>query len=387
MIPLGERITRLRSPNPEGERMPLQIGRRLWRFLGRIDVVVVLLAIALALLFIGSLFPQQGPGLMTDPVLHANWDQLVTSRYGTLAVSLERLGVFRWYQTPAFIASLVLLSLSTLVCTVDRWRTIWHRVLQRQVVCSDGALQQARLSMPLGRIQVSEPGPLIRQALEEQGFRVRFEEHQGTLHLRGDRNALAPAATLVSHLGVVLALFVILITAGSVWREPLAIPANGTVALQHEPELSVGFRDFKIERYPDGSAADYQAAVYVLDGTRTVRQGVLRLNEPLTYTDIGLNLQGFSGPSVRQTLLVQAVHDPGYGYVVAAGLMVVIGFAVSFNFPHSCVRVRIGPEGEAWLAGFADRHAYGFDAEFGVLADRFKHILGVAERTEARGRT
>jgi hypothetical protein len=184
------------------------------------------------------------------------------------------------------------------------------------VVCSDQALQEARFSLPLGRIQVSEPGPLIREALVEHGFHLRLEEHQGTIYLRADRNALAPAATLVSHLGIVLAFFVVLIAAGFVWREPLAIPANAAVALQHEPELRVGFEDFKIERYPDGSAADYQAAVHIVDGTRTVGNGIIRLNEPLTYAGIALYLQGSSGLSDNKTLMLLAVHDPGYGFVV-----------------------------------------------------------------------
>jgi hypothetical protein len=49
---------------------------------------------------------------------------------------------------------------------------------------------------------------------------------------------------------------------------------------------------------------------------------------------------------------------------------------VSFNFPHCCVRARIEPGGALRLAGRAERRAYGFEREFGMLVEELKQAVG-----------
>jgi len=74
-----------------------------------------------------------------------------------------------------------------------------------------------------------------------------------------------------------------------------------------------------------------------------------------------------------------AVRDPGYGLVIAAGFLLLLGMTVSFNFPHACVRARIGPPGTLCLAGQADRRAHGFEREFAGLVEEIGRAAQSAE--------
>jgi hypothetical protein len=85
------------------------------------------------------------------------------------------------------------------------------------------------------------------------------------------------------------------------------------------------------------------------------------------------------------------VHDPGYGVVITAGFLLLLGLTVSFNFPHCCIHARIEPqgacpelaegacpelaEGTLRLAGRADRRACGFGREFEALVEEIKRAV------------
>jgi len=67
-----------------------------------------------------------------------------------------------------------------------------------------------------------------------------------------------------------------------------------------------------------------------------------------------------------------AVRDPGYGLVVAAGLLLLFGLTVTFNFPHCRIHARIEPEERLRLAGWADRRAWDFEREFVALVEEIR---------------
>jgi cytochrome c biogenesis protein ResB len=98
----------------------------------------------------------------------------------------------------------------------------------------------------------------------------------------------------------------------------------------------------------------------------------VRVNEPLTRDGVSVYLTGFdpSGDNVTLSLLV--VHDPGYGLVVAAGFLLLVGLTVSLYFPHRWIVAWFEAEGSLRLAGQADRRASGFRDEFYGLVEELR---------------
>ncbi len=223
----------------------------------------------------------------------------------------------------------------------------------------------------------------MRECLERRGFRARTEvaptnqpANHPTIHLRGDRYRLSPLATLVTHAAVLLLLVGVVLSSGYGWREELTIGPGETADVGHGSGLTLRYEEFTIARYPDGSVASYEAQVSIAEEGREVKRGRVRVSEPLTYGPVGLYLQSYAGTDGRYSVTLLAVHDPGYGLVITAGFLLLLGLTVSFNFPHCCIHARIEPEGTLRLAGRADRRAYDFKREFGALVEEIKQAVG-----------
>jgi cytochrome c biogenesis protein len=375
-------ISNLQSPGLRGA----------FRFLARLDVAAVLIVVVLLLAMLGSCFPQVSPAVASDPERMARWEAGARARYGGLADALAAGGAFGWFRSPVFLVVLALLALVTLVCTLERWRGVWRRARYHPVRCSDVALERAphtaSLNAPAG-VYLPE---VVRQVLEERGFRVRTTKvvtTNGTtngitnetvngrvVYLRGDRNRLAPLATLVTHVAVVLLLLGAALTGGFGWREEVTLGPGETVEVGHGSGLALRNEGFAVERYLDGSVAGYEAGVAVVAGGRDAARGSIRVNEPLHYRGIRLLLQAYAETPDGTSVTLLAVRDPGYGLAVVAGFLLLFGMTVSFNFPHCWVHARIEPEGRLRLAGRADRRACDFGHEFAALVEEVRRALG-----------
>ena len=371
------------------------------------DVAAILIVVVLLLAALGSCFPQLPSSVAADPERLAQWEAGIRAKYGVLTDLLTASGAFRCFRSPLFLVPLTLLAVATLVCTLDRWRGVWRRAFHRPVRCSDAALDgaphTARLTLPPPPAGGGETPPLageggggetpplaggaggvVRESLERRGFRVRSETAGGALYLRGDRNRLAPLATLVTHLAVLLLLLGAALGSGYGWREEITIGPGETVEVGHESGLALRNDGFTIARYLDGSIAAYEAEVTVVVEGREVRRGIVRVNEPLTYGGVGLYLRGYAGTEGRHSVTLLAVRDPGYSPAIVAGFLLLLGLTVSLNFPYRCVHARIEPEGTLRLAGRAERRACDFGREFALLVEELRHVAANTDEEKDR---
>jgi cytochrome c biogenesis protein ResB len=94
--------------------------------------------------------------------------------------------------------------------------------------------------------------------------------------------------------------------------------------------LTLRHEGFTIEHYADGSAAGYEARVVVAAREQEVRRSI-RLNEPLAAPGVGLYLYGYGPTEHGYSVTLLAVHDPGYGLVIAAGFLLLLGMTVRFT--------------------------------------------------------
>ncbi len=353
-----------------------------WHFLARLNVAVLLIAIVLLLAALGSCFPQSAPATVAaDAERLARWEAGVRARFGPLTALLAAVGVFRWFHSPAFLAPLTLLAVATLVCTLDRWRGVWRQTFHRPARPPDAIFDVAPLTARL-----TAPSPrVVREALAGQGFCVRSETAGSIVYLRGDRNRLAPLATLVTHLAVLLLLLGAILSSGYGWRETLTIEPGETVEVGHESRLTLRNEGFTIARHPDGSVAAYNAEVTLIEGDREVAHRGVQVNEPLNYGGVGFYLSGYEQREGGYRVTLVAVRDPGYGLVVVAGFLLLLGLTVSFNFPHCWIHARIEPDGILCLAGRVERWAGDFGREFAGLAEELRRLAeaGKEETSEA----
>jgi cytochrome c biogenesis protein len=354
--------------------MDMKILNRLWRFIVRMDVVSILIILLLCLAALGSLFPQLPPKIETDLSTFSLWQEHVQKRYGGFTGILTSFGVFHFFRTPLFILSLAILSLSTLICTLDRWKAVWRRTTHREIGCSDATIQTAPYSTTLPRNEDTDLSSILQKHLVERGFRIQTKMVTNSLHLRGDRNRIALLATLVSHLGVILLLLGIVLSAAFGWRDEITIEPNQVTDIPHHPGTTVHHEGFIIERYPDNSAADYEARLVITNEAGKIVRASVHPNRPLTYRGVKIILTGYIGLQQDYIITTLAVYDPGFGVAVIAGILTLIAITISFNFPHCCIQARYEPDGKLLIAGRAERRAYTFEREFSSIVEELQTV-------------
>lgn len=232
------------------------------RWFGRPKVAAALFLLALVGVILGAFFPQRPD----DPAALARWEEAAHARYGARMAPLERLGLFRWYASPALWAALALPVLATVLCTLNRWPGLRPRL--------------RRLSAP----------------------------HWGTL---------------VVHLALPLFLLALALS-GLGGHEDRTLTAGETGAALASG-LALRCDAVSLERYPDGSIADYRVEVKVLEDGRAVRQGTVRLNAPLTVGDIAIFLYGYAVQEGRPVVTLRTVRDPGYVPFLLGGGLFLLG--------------------------------------------------------------
>jgi cytochrome c biogenesis protein ResB len=338
------------------------------------DVVSILIILLLSLAALGSLFPQLPSKIETDLSKLSVWQEHVHMRYGALTEILTLFGVFHFFGTPLFILLLIILSLSTLICTLDRWKAVWRRTFHSEIGCSDATLQTAPYSAILPGKKDTDLSSILQKHLEERGFRIHTKMVESSLHLRSDRNRIALLATLISHLGVILLLLGILLSTVLGWKEEILIEPHQATDFPHHPGTTVHHEGFFIERYPDSSAADYEARLLITTKFgKTVRASV-RLNRPLNYRGVKIILTGYIGFQEDYAITSLFLYDPGFGVAVIAGVLLLIAMTISFNFPHCCIQARCEPDGRLLIAGRAERRAYTFEREFSSIVEELQTI-------------
>jgi len=355
--------------------MAYNLLKRGWHWLAQMKVAAILITVTLLLVGLGSCFPQAPASVTADAQQLARWETEVRTRYGLLTDLLRAGGVFRWFHSPVLLVPTVLLTLATFVCTLDRWRGVWQRVFHRPArpprTIFEVAPYTANLTAP--------PLHLVRQHLEEQGFWVQSETAQGVVYLRGDRYRWAPLATFVTHLAVLLLLLGAILSSSYGWREELTVEPGQTVEVGHENRLRLRNEGFTISRYPDGNVAAYTAQLTLVEGNGRVVRRRVGVNRPLSYEGIGFYLQSYEASEDGYRVTLLAVYDPGYGLVIAAGFLLLLGLTVSFNFPHCWLYARIDPEGTMRLAGRAERWACDFGREFIGLVEKLQRLTEASE--------
>lgn len=356
----------------------IHILRKIWRFWARADVAAILIFVVLLLAAIGSCFPQLSASVAGNAERLREWEGIVRARYGGIAGLLNACGAFHWFSAPIFLVPVALLAMATLLCTVSRWPAIWRRAFSTAGLDRDAAFENAPYSFTLALHSASGMLSLLREHLERRGFRVKVKEEKDVIGLQGVRGRLSPLATLLTHLAVLL--IVLAVGWGSVagWREEITLGPGETAHIGHAGQLMLRLDRFFIERYPDGSAAGYQAEIALSVAGQEVWRGPVRVNEPLAYRGIGIYLSNYQESAERYLVTLLVVRDPSYALIIAAGFLLVGGLALSFYFPRCRIGARIKPDGTLWVAGWAERRAWDFEGEFRSLAQELERTIHAA---------
>jgi cytochrome c biogenesis protein len=339
--------------------------RKTWRSLSRLRLSVILLSLLLVAVGMGTLFPQAPREADTTA-----WWNAVRDRYGFLYGPLRALGVFDLFGTVWFQGLVGLLLLSTLACFLNRVRPLSRVVLRPRTRLPAERFERAalRAAMTFPSAQAAEAA--LQAALRRRRYRVQVEQGKDWRYLRADHHRLPRLGTLLTHASLIVLLFGVAWSGLRGWRAPaLTVGPDGTTSVGHGTGVGLRCDRFEIVHYDDGTPRDYRADVILVgrDGDELTR-GTVRVNHPLSHAGASYYLQGYRLTETGTCdVTLSAVHDPGFRWIIAAGLGLLAGVTLTFHFPHRRIWARLGPSGETRLVGSTAWDKERFARQFEVL--------------------
>ncbi len=282
---------------------------------------------------IGTVLRQMPGSTLRDPAAYAAEMARLHQRYDgldMLGISIgpgmvdlfERLGFFRVFAAPWFVALLSLLVLSIFVCTLDRTPKLWRGV-RRVTVEQPPAFFDLRLPERASFAEQELTAAEVMGVLRGKRYRIRkaVSADGSVTWIYGDRNQYMKMATLLTHLGLILFLAGGAVTAALGFETVVFVGEGQTAPVQAvgtPGNLLVKNISFEAPRRANGTFEDFRTDLAVYQDGRQVARKTIRVNDPLQVQGFVFHQNTF-GPSADIE-----VHDDD-GRLVWTGPIILAG--------------------------------------------------------------
>jgi cytochrome c biogenesis protein len=300
----------------------------IWGWLSSVRTAIFLIASIAVICCIGIYFVQAPGEVLSDPVAYAAWvQQNALPRYGSLTPIYDWLRFYTIFSSWYFMLLLTVLSLSIIVCTLNRAPGIWHN-FKHPLIRRNGNFYQNALE----RNEFAHPDAVqwTQSHFRKRGYRVRMLKDNEITYLYVHKNSWATLSTFVFHAALVTLLMAGVLSqwhgfapkslarrilpapfvglsdnlAGFTFDQALPNGQSAVVYPRGTPH-NISFRTNNFTASFDaktGLPTDYVTDLSVYqDGELVAHSNHLRVNDPLSYGGVVFH-QSSLIPSVNVTI-------------------------------------------------------------------------------------
>jgi len=261
----------------------------IWRIASGKTTRLVLLALLMLSIVLGTLLPQLPATAASDPAMTSRWLSTTLPRYGPWGPLLRSVKLFDIAHALWFRLLLALIALHLLLRAVEMAQTAWATLSRRPPPPPAHLPRMSSLSLlpPL-----PEAVSLVRSQLAAHGFQVlpQMEEKATGAHLYADRARIGILSPLLSDIGGLLLLAALLINSTLGWQmSDLLLAPGQEIRLGHNTGLSL-----RLERAPSTGGA---GRLLFLDASGEVAAQPLTFAHPARHAGISAHQTG-DGPAL-----------------------------------------------------------------------------------------
>lgn len=283
-------------------RSPLERGvDKVWRFFTSVRNAIYEIAFLTLLVLIGTLRGSDAPQWMAD---HLPFMQPLVDRW------------YAWdvFRSPIFAITLAVIAVAIIICTLNRIPQIWAAFAHPKVTTSRGFLKGADTAATYTlTAPIDDAVGNLKGVLEKSRWRVLTEQKDDETHIYADKNRYSGFGTFPFHIGLILLLVGGIVASSIGFRDNEFVVSEGARQnVGHGTGLSVELIRVEDIYSQDGTAIDYASHVNIYENGNLVEEGVVRVNDPVTYGPATV-YQGSFGWSAMFT-----VRD-GSGNIVFSG--------------------------------------------------------------------
>ncbi|HTW59603.1 MAG TPA: cytochrome c biogenesis protein ResB [Terriglobales bacterium] len=255
--------------------------RKIWQTLSSIKTGVILIILCVIFSAAGTVILQRP---MTDP------DDMQRAYSPAMLRFLDGAGLTDVFHARWFVALLILVSLSIIAASVQRFPNSW-RFFARPYKSPDDNFRRVLPTHTLIPIADDEQGlGAAERALKHVGFKAERIVRTNSFSLFAERNRISEMAVYIVHASLLLIFLGGIVDALYGWRGFLML-TPGTASNQIEMKngstralpFSIHCDSTGEETYADGSPKRYWSKLAVVDAGREVLRKEIVVNDPLVY--------------------------------------------------------------------------------------------------------
>lgn len=268
-----------------------------WRFFTSVKLTLVLIIIIVLLSLVSIFLIQTPTGIDQGSDLYTAWlEGVVRPDFGFWTDTLSFFGLFDVFHSFLFLGAGILLIVSIICCTINRWPAV-------RGILRGGNIQTSQdyylNTLPIHRTtpQADMAALSVSNVLLRHRYRVRTKETGDGVFIAADKHAWPRLGTFISHLSLILLVLGFLLGSFLGFRDDSFVIAEGmTREVGHGTGIALGLLSYSEDYWPDGMPRDYRSEVIVYQDRVEVSRDVIRVNHPLTYSGVRF-YQAFSGPA------------------------------------------------------------------------------------------
>jgi len=289
------------------------IRRKAWQTLSSIKTGVVLLILVVIVSALGTIVLQR-------PVTDA--DELQRAYSPQMLRIFDALGLTDVFHSWWFVALLVLVSLSIVAASVERFPNAW-RFFARPYKYPDESFRQTLRSQVQVAIPDEETGlRAAERALEHIGFSSERVERDGRSSIFSERHRISVMAVYIVHASLLLIFLGGIIDAMWGWRGFMSLnqgQQSNQIEMHDGAHRTLPFMircdSAGQERYADGTPKKWWSKLAVVRDGQDVERKEIVVNDPLVYKGVRFYQASYGTTDKVDQLLLTAMPADGQGQV------------------------------------------------------------------------
>jgi cytochrome c biogenesis protein len=288
---------------------PRSASRKIWQTLSSIKTGVVLIILVV-------IFSAAGTVILQRPMTDA--DDLQRAYSPTMLRFLDATGLTDVFHTRWFIALLILVSLSIIAASVQRFPNAW-RFFARPYKSPDENFRKALPTKAHILISDEEHGlSAAERAFRHLGMKTERIVRTNSFSLFSERSRISEMAVYIVHASLLLIFLGFIIDSLYGWRGFLML-SPGTSSNQIELKdgsqraipFSVRCDGTGEETYADGSPKRWWSKLAVVDGGREITRKEIVVNDPLVYQGLRFYQASYGRTGKLDKLILNATPVTG----------------------------------------------------------------------------
>lgn len=269
----------------------------IWKFFSSVKIAVWMIAIALIASIIGTILPQEQFKQSSLPA-----EQFYPQTYGWIGEIYYRLGFHQLFYSWWYILLLLMIGISLVVCSLDRVIPLYKALHRQRLPKHLDFFRRQRLFWE--KEMAENPLSSLEMQLKKRGYSIKREGDR----FLAEKGRISRWGPYINHVGLILIILSVMLRfiPGFYLDEYIWVWDGETKKVPGTPYY-IENKDFKVEYYQENEfperiqtrgpvVKNYETDAVLYAGEsgnlKPVKEGKIRVNEPMAYQDLYLYQSG-----------------------------------------------------------------------------------------------